>query len=207
MSSSITPCFATFLFLATITTKTVFFFYALDASSSDLLFFFDLLHSYNHRRLFTHSRKLVASHVTNSHPASSQTLSFLHKKTLTSFTLINSLKKNQKIIRRIFSVSRSMLSYSLVHRHVGTEDRPTNARLLPRSHNPWRPSSGQRIAGRPTGVINCYSRVLDPSDSSVLRSSVLVARGDLFFELPHSIRSSPFLPREEPPSFTRSTPT
>lgn len=129
------------------------------------------------------------------------------KKTLTSFTLINSLKKNQKIIRRIFSVSRSMLSYSLVHRHVGMEDRPTNARLLPRSHNPWRPSSGQRIAGRPTGVINCYSRVLDPSDSSVLRSSVLVARGDLFFELPHSIRSSPFLPREEPPSFTRPTPT
>lgn len=134
-------------------------------------------------------------------------LVFSSQKNFDLFHPYKLVEKNQKIIRRIFSVSRSMLSFSLVHRHVGTEDRPTNARLLPRSHNPWRPSSGQRIAGRPTGVINCYSRVLDPSDSSVLRSSVLVARGDLFFELPHSIRSSPFLPREEPPSFTRPTPT
>jgi len=67
--------------------------------------------------------------------------------------------------------------------------------------------AAREIAGRPTGIINCYSRVLDPSDSSVLRSSVLVARGDLFFELPHSTRGSPFLSREEPPSFSRPTPT
>jgi len=60
---------------------------------------------------------------------------------------------------------------------------------------------GWRNARRPGGVINCYSRVLDPSDSSVLRSSVLVARGDLFFKLPHSARGSPFLPLlpDQPP--------
>lgn len=132
-------------------------------------------------------------------------LVFSSHETSTSFTL---MKLSEKIERLYFEFFQSrMLSFSFIHRHVRTEDRPTNTRRLPRSHNPWRPSSSQRIAGRPTGVINCYSRVLDPSDSSVLRSSVLVARGDLFFELPHSIRGSPFLPQEEPPSFTRPTPT
>lgn len=115
--------------------------------------------------------------------------------------------KNRTIIRRVFSVTRTVILGRLQCRYVGIEVRPTNVRRLPRSHNPRRLSSSQKIAGRPTGVINCYSRVLDPSDSSVLRSSVLVARGDLFFELPHSTHSSPFLPREEPPSFTRPTPT
>lgn len=49
--------------------------------------------------------------------------------------------------------------------------------------------------------------MFDPSDSSVLRSSVLVAHGDLFFELPHStIRGSPFFPSEEPPSLADRLP-
>jgi len=63
------------------------------------------------------------------------TLSFLYKETFISFTLINLLKKIEKSYVE-FSQSRSMLIFLLVRRHVGIEDRLTNARRLPCSHIP-----------------------------------------------------------------------
>lgn len=151
-----------------------------------------------------HIGKFVTSHVMISHRANSLSCLFFTKN-FGFFHPYKLVEKNRKITRRIFSVPHAVILVCPLSTRWNGE--PSDEWHLPRSHNPWRPSSSQRIAGRSTGVINCYSRVLDPSDSSVLRSSVLVARGDLFFELPHSIRSSPFFSREEPPSFTRPTPT
>lgn len=171
-----------------------------------LLNFFNLfLHNYDHHRLCAHMRKLVASHDTNGHQVPLSCIFFFNF--CDSFSPFTNLLKLKDYTPNFLNHSTVTLARYQRRRRVGAENRPTNARCLPRSHNLWGLSSSQRIAGRPTGVINCYSQVLDPFDSSVLGSSVLVARGDLFFELPHSTRDSPFLPRKEPPSFARTTPT
>lgn len=125
-----------------------------------------------------------------------------------SFSPFTNLLKLKDYTPNFLSHSAVTLARYQRRRHVGAENRPTNARCLPRSHNPWRLSSSQRgsLVGRLALLIVipecstlpirvCFGQVcLSPAETYFSNYHTQLAT------LPSSlVKSLPLLPDQPPP--------